>query len=319
MSFPKWFHPTSVGLSRFILLLVLMLPCSAAYPDYPEIKELKSGDILFKQLQEDLQKYFAAAVPSTKESFPPLRFFIYHYSGEKDIFSIAARLNLPYDTLATLNSVENPADFRKLEHVLIPNMPGIFVPVSPSPGFQEILYSLRAQSTEPGGKFQRVIISDRKGSRAFLFYLGESFHTLERAYFLNILFRFPLPLGRLTSGYGMRKDPFTGHPRFHHGIDLAAPAGTDVFAARDGIVAKAGTDSVLGNYVFIFHKGGFQTLYGHLSSIKVSLKQRVTSGTIIGKVGSTGMATGPHLHFEIRQKDGSKDPVPLLPLERQKD
>jgi murein DD-endopeptidase MepM/ murein hydrolase activator NlpD len=136
---------------------------------------------------------------------------------------------------------------------------------------------------------------------------------VERAFFLNILFRFPLPLGELTSGYGPRPNPLTGSPEYHHGVDIAAPEGIEVQAARDGQVEQAGFDPVLGNVVVLAHEGGYQTVYGHLRRILVSLNQRVRSGMIVGEVGSTGRVTGAHLHFEVRRKGSSRDPLPLLP------
>ena len=135
---------------------------------------------------------------------------------------------------------------------------------------------------------------------------------MERAYFLRILFRFPVRSGALSSGYGQRRDPFDGHPRFHGGIDIAAPAGIEVLAARGGEVLAAGTDPVLGNFVQLLHEGGYVTLYGHLALVRVALKQKVTSGMIIGAVGSTGQSTGPHLHFAIRRQGSSRDPLPLF-------
>jgi murein DD-endopeptidase MepM/ murein hydrolase activator NlpD len=170
--------------------------------------------------------------------------------------------------------------------------------------------------------------------KQFIFHPGDRFHPMERAYFLKILFRFPLPRGRITSRFGLRRDPFggdssarsggtarrdsrTGRPvgvhRFHNGIDLAAEIGTDVLAARDGTVLEVGQDQVYGKFILVSHSNGYQTLYGHLSSVEVRLNQWVNSGNIIGKVGNTGWSTGPHLHFEIRKKGKARDPVPLLP------
>jgi len=86
-----------------------------------------------------------------------------------------------------------------------------------------------------------------------------------------------------------------------------------VQAARDGLVEQAGFDPVLGNVVVVGHEGGYQTVYGHLRVILVALNQPVRSGMIIGEVGSTGRSTGSHLHFEVRRKGSSRDPLPLLP------
>ncbi len=155
------------------------------------------------------------------------------------------------------------------------------------------------------------------GERRLTFFPGERFNPVERAFFLRILFRFPLGArGRLTSLYGTRASPFTGHPQFHDGIDIAAPEGTTVVAARDGTVAEVGQDPVLGTFIRLSHQGGYETVYGHLSEALVSLNQEVHSGMMIGKVGTTGRSTGPHLHFEIRRKGSLRDPLPLIRIDQ---
>ena len=145
--------------------------------------------------------------------------------------------------------------------------------------------------------------------RKYHFFPGESFHNVERAYFLGILFANPLPRGIVTSGYGIRKSPFTGHNTFHNGIDLAAPAGTVVYAAREGKVTATGYNSTYGKYIIISHDGGYETIYGHLNKIFVELHDEVNSTMIIAEVGSTGLSTGPHLHFEVRKDGKSKESV----------
>jgi Peptidase family M23 len=104
--------------------------------------------------------------------------------------------------------------------------------------------------------------------------------------------------GIVTAGFGQRMDPFTGEGNFHNGVDIAAPAGTLVRAAADGILFHAGPDSGYGNEALIDHGYGLTTKYGHLRSLSVVVGQEVTRGQIIGTVGMTGRATGPHLHYE---------------------
>jgi len=228
-----------------------------------------------------------------------------------DLFSLSARLNIPYDCIATLNGFDNPTAIQSVEVVLIPNQPGIFVWEVPASTFQEIVASVSNNARE---EYQPIRI-DRGGRLLSLrFFRGQSFTAIERAYFLNILFRFPLPFGRLTSGYGTRDNPFTGDSEFHRGLDLAAPIGTEVYAARDGSVGAIGSDPVLGKMLILNHEAGYQTIYGHLAEISVRLNEEVRSGMIIGTVGATGYATGPHLHFEIRRSGATRDPVPLLPI-----
>jgi murein DD-endopeptidase MepM/ murein hydrolase activator NlpD len=107
--------------------------------------------------------------------------------------------------------------------------------------------------------------------------------------------------GRLGSSFGQREDPFNGEGAFHAGIDIDAPYGTPVRAAADGEVAEASsTASGYGREVVLSHGHDVSTVYGHLSAMSVSPGQHVTRGQIIGYVGTSGRATGPHLHYEVR-------------------
>jgi murein DD-endopeptidase MepM/ murein hydrolase activator NlpD len=102
--------------------------------------------------------------------------------------------------------------------------------------------------------------------------------------------------------------------KMHTGIDLAAPTGTPVYPAREGQVKETGYSEVYGNFILLQHSGDWQTLYGHLNSINVQLNQTVSYGMILGAVGSTGQSTGPHLHFEIRNRGIPRNPDSLLPV-----
>jgi murein DD-endopeptidase MepM/ murein hydrolase activator NlpD len=121
-------------------------------------------------------------------------------------------------------------------------------------------------------------------------------------------------IGRLSSGYGVRIDPIHHAQSMHPGLDLAAPAGTQVTAAAAGKVTHAGPAGTYGNLVTIKHANGLETRYAHLSSVDVQKGAEVLPGTPIGKVGSTGRSTGPHLHFEVRQDGKLEDPKGYLPL-----
>ncbi len=118
--------------------------------------------------------------------------------------------------------------------------------------------------------------------------------------------------GFLKSNFGMRYHPILGYKRMHAGIDLVAPSGTLVKAADGGEIIKAGYDGGYGNSVMVYHGGGFATWYAHLSRILVSPGQRVERGQVIGLVGSTGLSTGPHLHFEVRINGAAQNPLGFL-------
>lgn len=121
----------------------------------------------------------------------------------------------------------------------------------------------------------------------------------------------PLAFTRVSSGYGMRFHPVTGGLKAHLGIDFAAPTGTPVRAVGDGVVDFAGWQRGYGNVIVLNHRNGHSTLYGHLSRINVRKGERVEQNALIGAVGSTGVSTGPHLHFEFRDNGVHKDPLML--------
>jgi len=106
--------------------------------------------------------------------------------------------------------------------------------------------------------------------------------------------------GRVTSSFGRRRHPITGRVQEHEGIDIAAPAGTPIWATADGIVRFSGTQAGYGRLVIIDHGYGFQTVYAHNSRNVVRAGQRVKRGQVIAYVGSTGTSTGPHVHYEVR-------------------
>ena len=114
--------------------------------------------------------------------------------------------------------------------------------------------------------------------------------------------------GPQTSGFGYRVDPVTGARSLHAGIDIGAPIGQSIVAAEAGTVVFAGEETGYGNYTCIDHGGGFATCYAHQSAILVTVGQPVARGEVIGRVGSTGYSTGPHLHFETRVNGTPVDP-----------
>lgn len=117
----------------------------------------------------------------------------------------------------------------------------------------------------------------------------------------------PVP-GRLSSTFGWREHPIEGGSRFHYGVDLAAEEGTDVLAFADGTVYASGVSSSLGNYIMLEHEGGYITLYAHCSKVTAS-GGSVAMGEKIAEVGSTGLATGPHLHFELHDGELYLNPI----------
>lgn len=127
----------------------------------------------------------------------------------------------------------------------------------------------------------------------------------------GFLLRTPVDGARLTSGFGKRRHPILGYARAHQGVDFGAGGGTPVLAAGDGVVVKAGRWGGYGNWLQIRHSGGWDTGYAHLSRYAKGLRpgMKVRQGQVVAYVGSTGMSTGPHLHYEVWQRGRRVNPV----------
>ena len=126
------------------------------------------------------------------------------------------------------------------------------------------------------------------------------------------MFLAPLADSRVSSLFGPRVHPIYGVGRMHNGIDFTAPTGTPIRAAHDGVVVIAAPQGGYGNTVVIDHGNGVGTLYGHMSAFTVREGDVVRRGDIVGAVGSTGLSTGPHLHFEVRREGQPVNPLPYL-------
>jgi murein DD-endopeptidase MepM/ murein hydrolase activator NlpD len=118
---------------------------------------------------------------------------------------------------------------------------------------------------------------------------------------IKTLMKTPINGARLSSSFGLRKHPILGYNKLHQGTDFAAPTGTPIMASGSGIIQRAQKYKGYGNYVSIKHNSTFTTAYGHMSKYGRGIKKgvRVNQGQIIGYVGSTGLSTGPHLHYEV--------------------
>ena len=122
----------------------------------------------------------------------------------------------------------------------------------------------------------------------------------------------PASLEFISSGFGYRSDPFTGGAAFHAGLDFRGPIGAPIYAAAAGTVSYAGVRAGYGNCVEVSHGNGLLTRYAHMSRIESRIGQPVKPGEVIGRIGSTGRSTGPHLHFEVRINDQAVNPRPFL-------
>lgn len=124
---------------------------------------------------------------------------------------------------------------------------------------------------------------------------------------------YPLMSPRVSSKYGKRTHPVRKQIRHHNGVDLAAPEGAPIRVIKDGVVIFSDTYRGFGKMVVVLHQGGITTHYGHCSELLVDIGQKVRAGQIVARVGSTGLSTGPHLHFEVRKHGKHLNPERFLP------
>ncbi len=287
-------------ISAIFFLLVINLTFFSA-ENYPHITELVSRNPVFKQYNQEVEQNYKNLARGK-----PVLFSVYTYTCTKDdtIITLSARCNIPQETIATLNHIPSADSVIAGKTLFLPTVTGLFITKSPSTTLEYIL-------SKKNFDYDSTLCYSINGD-SFYFLPDCRFESTERAFFLDTSLISPLPEGILTSSYGMRISPITGVEQFHNGVDLAAPVGTAVSAARAGVVRLTGNDRVYGNYIIIKHDNNTESLYGHLSAILVKKGQTVEKGAVIGKVGTTGLSTGPHLHFEIRMDGKSQTPPAYL-------
>lgn len=144
-----------------------------------------------------------------------------------------------------------------------------------------------------------------------MFAAVEQMEAMERA-LAGIPTSMPASVSLMSSDFGYRSDPFTGGGAMHSGLDFKGPHGTNILAAADGVVSSAGWQGGYGKCIEITHANGLVTRYAHLSGLEVTLGQSVKRGVQIGRMGSTGRSTGPHLHFEVRMNGQAINPMKFL-------
>ena len=246
---------------------------------------------------------------------PEYMFFQYKNTERFTFQALAARCCITQETLATLNQIENAQDDIKGQTLILPVVSGLFIPIERGINSVEVLL----QENYSTQTLTKNTIYYNINGRDYLFLCGKRFTPTERAYFLDSALRLPLDSDSfwVSSEFGKRKNPFSGEMKNHNGIDLAAAEGTPVYAIKDGAVyAAIENDAEFGNYIILSHDQGKMTsVYAHLSKIRPERYQYVKKGEVIGYVGQTGMATGPHLHFEIRQGGKAEDPRARLNIE----
>jgi murein DD-endopeptidase MepM/ murein hydrolase activator NlpD len=241
---------------------------------------------------------------------PPLSVMLYKAKPGDTFSGIAGKLGLDIDTISSMNRTEGRGVHNVTvgELIRIPSQNGIYLTLRGD--FDEMCRKNAVAPEDVLGANGLARADLRPGMP--LFFPGVQHTGYARALAEGVGVALPLR-GWESSPYGARSDPFTGQRSRHSGVDIAAPMGSPIRSATDGIVRAAGWDDLLGNYVEVRGQMGYSYVYGHMSRILVGAGTRVASGRVLGLVGDTGYATGPHLHFEVRKYGVPQNPKYYLP------
>jgi murein DD-endopeptidase MepM/ murein hydrolase activator NlpD len=243
-------------------------------------------------------------------SRPRMLTFTFHTMQSGDLIGhIAARAGLNEDTLISVNNIRNTRLMQIGQVIKIPNQDGINYTVRPGDTIESI--AVAHNTTASHIRTANELFSDTLAPNSSIFVPGGRMDWVNRQEVNGDLFIWPT-VGRISSPFGFRRSPFTGARQFHGGIDIAAPLGTPIRAAMAGRIARVGYNNILGNYIIINHHSNFRTVYAHLHVVRVRTGDNVATGERIGDVGSTGLSTGPHLHFEVHRNGVRVNPRTLM-------
>lgn len=227
---------------------------------------------------------------------------------------IADEFGVTQDTIISVNNIKQSRLIQVGQYLKIPSMPGIIYTVRKNGETPSTIAEKYEVSADKTALVNSITPTTELSAGSSLFVPDAELDWVTRQEINGDLFHKPLHARYwLSSPYGWRDSPFnSGKRTFHGGMDMACANGTPIYAALDGKVVAAGYNATYGNYVIIAHHSGYKTLYGHMSSINCRTGNFVYTNTMIGRVGSTGMSTGPHLHFTVYKNGKSINPNTVL-------
>lgn len=227
---------------------------------------------------------------------------------------IADAFDVTQDTIISVNNIKQSRLIQPGQYLKIPSMPGIIYTVKKNGETPAAIAEKYKVNAEKCASANYVSLDTELKSGTSLFIPDAELDWATRQEINGDLFKKPLHARYwLSSNYGWRNSPFNAGARtFHGGIDMAVSQGTPIYAALDGTVTAVGYNATYGNYVIITHHSGYKTLYGHMKSTACRKGNFVYTNTVIGYVGSTGMSTGPHLHFTVYKNGKTINPMTVL-------
>lgn len=269
-------------------------------------------DIL--KVKEELTRRKAEREAKLKTA-PRIEMKTYQVRQGDSLWSIANAYDLDINTLFGCNTFKNPDVLKPGTTIQVPNQDGILYKVQKGDSLASITkkYGVHMEgifSANSMGKEESLIA----GKQIFL----PAAKPLSVARSRSVSgsssargFRWPV-VGRISSPFGWRRDPFNKRKDFHTGLDIKAPSGRTIVASKGGKVAYSGWMGGYGRVIVIDHGGGYKTLYAHCSRLLVPKGRKVSQGQAIARVGSSGRSTGPHVHFEVRYRNSAINPLKVL-------
>ena len=227
---------------------------------------------------------------------------------------IADAFDVTQDTIISVNNIKQSRLIQPGQYLKIPSMPGIIYTVKKNGETPVTIAEKYKVNADKTALANNVSLDTEFKAGTSLFVPEAELDWATRQEINGDLFKKPLHARYwLSSNYGWRASPFNAGKRtFHGGIDMAVSQGTPIYAALDGTVTAVGYNATYGNYVIITHHSGYKTLYGHMKSTACRKGNFVYTNTVIGYVGSTGMSTGPHLHFTVYKNGKTINPFAVL-------
>ncbi|MDR0496736.1 MAG: M23 family metallopeptidase [Treponema sp.] len=250
-------------------------------------------------------------IPEPEEFSKPLMLTFGSYTLEQGdmIGKIAIWAGLNEDTLISVNNIKNTRLMQIGQVIRIPNQDGIYYEVKSEDTLESI--AEKYKTTVSHIKTANELFSDSLSLNEKLFIPGAKLDWINRQEINGDLFIWPCS-GYVSSPYGYRMAPFARSWQFHTGIDISSIQGSPVRAAMAGRVTHVGYDDSWGNNVVINHHSGYRTFYGHMDVVRVKAGAYVETGERIGDIGSTGLSTGPHLHFSVYKNGVTVNPRSLI-------
>lgn len=293
---------------------------TAAEPEYEENLSSLLADVdaaidLAKIEAPDAAEIAQAdgAIENTNENLE-ITYQTYRVKSGDMIGFIADAFDVTQDTIISVNNIKQSRLIQPGQYLKIPSMPGIIYTVKKNGETPNTIAEKYKVNADKIASVNYLNNDSELKAGTSLFVPEAELDWATRQEINGDLFKKPLHARYwLSSNYGWRDSPFnSGKRTFHGGLDMAVASGTPIYAALDGTVTAVGFNATYGNYVIITHHSGYKTLYGHMKSTACRKGNFVYTNTVIGYVGSTGMSTGPHLHFTVYKNGKTINPMVVL-------